>query len=159
MTNITLYICFGLEIRKSVSQGVYGVCITQICFPDVFSAHNDKLAQTRRIVALRDAGHTWMDIFHLLGGQVSLSVIRFRYRRYKKDGILTDRPGRGRKKTLTDSQERIVIQHVMDNRQQTLAQIKQFVNEKLKIQISCATLCQLMKKYGVKSFVPVRTPH
>ena len=54
----------------------------------------------------------------------------------KSDGILKERPGRGRKSSLSSRRERQVIRQVLVNRRMTLAQIKQYVNSQFNIVIS-----------------------
>ena len=117
-----------------------------------------KREQTLQIVTLKDAGHTWTEIFCLLNDAVPISVMRYLYNRHKSDGILNERPGRGRKKSLSSRQERQVIRQVLDNRRMTLAQIKQYVTSQFNIVISRPSISGVLKKAGIKSYVPVKKP-
>ena len=117
-----------------------------------------KRDQTVKIVSLREAGHSWRQIFHILYQEVPLSVIKYRYKRFKQDGLLNERPGRGRKRTLSKRQERLIIQQILHCRRMTLAQIKQFIYDNFQIEISRASIGRLLQKANVKSYVPIEKP-
>ena len=89
------YVCMDIAIytkqNKCVKRCVkLQLRLQDMCpvFLDIFSFLTAlKREQTLQIVTLKDAGHTWTEIFCLLNDTVPISVMGYRYKRYKSDGI------------------------------------------------------------------------
>ena len=119
-----------------------------------------KRDQTLKILTLRDAGHSWKEIFRLLKGTVNLATIRHRYKWYNAHGILGIKKRSGRPKTTSDRQDRFVIRHTLVNRRMSLSQLRQELQKRSggAVSVSVPTLSPRLKHAVVKSYVPIKKP-
>ena len=108
-------------------------------------------------VALRDAGKSWQQIFNF-GGTINVATIRYRYKRFKTHGVLTQKKGAGRPKKTTSRQDRFIISQTFTNRRMALRQLQQNLKHSSQgsVRVSADTIRRRLKAKGVKSYVPVK---
>lgn len=117
------------------------------------SVNTERIVQ---VIAMLHEGRSQREVARTVG--VSLSTVQRLLRRYEETGLLTRRPGSGRKRCTSERDDRFIQTVMLRNRHQTAVDVQHELQEVRGTEISSRTVRRRLAENQITPFRPAAGP-